>query len=314
MTELLLKDLERLLVGRSPAMHRLRVDIVRYGALKLPVLIEGPTGSGKELVARGLHIASRRSGALVAFNICALPDTMFEDALFGHVKGAFTGASSDALGYLAEANGGTVVLDEINGLSQVAQAKLLRAIETGEYRPVGARRDRISDFRLVSTSNANLVDAVSVGQFRSDLYFRLSGLTLSVPSLRHRLGDMPDLVQHFFGDFGEGGCVLTADAMEALAAHTWPGNVRELRHVLARAISMTDTRFIDGKVMERAIGMAERVVASRVDDARTELETLLSRHGWDTERVAQDLGVHRATVYRRMQRYGLNGDVGTEFR
>ena len=308
MIDQLTKEIERLLVGRSPAMHRLRADVVRYGSLRLPVLIEGPTGAGKELVARGLHLASRRGGDLVAFNVCAVPDTMFEDALFGHIKGAFTGATSDSPGYLAEANGGTVVLDEINGLSAISQAKLLRAIETGEFRPVGARRDRRSDFRLISTSNTSLVDAVGVGQFRSDLYFRLSGLTLSVPPLRHRIGDLPDLVEHFLGEFSNAERVFSSGAMEVLASHAWPGNVRELRHVIGRALSISTAQVIEVDVVRGAIGVADRGLPTRVEDARTELAVLLSRHGWDTERVARDLGVHRATVYRRIQRLGLNDD------
>jgi DNA-binding NtrC family response regulator len=304
-------SLDRLLIGQSPAMHRLRADIVRYGALRLPVLIEGPTGSGKELVARGLHLASRRSGALVAFNVCAVPDTMFEDAMFGHVRGAFTGASSDSDGYLAEANGGSVVLDEINGLSQTSQAKLLRALETGEFRPVGARRDRRSDFRLLSTSNVELAGAMNAGQFRPDLYFRLSGLTLTVPPLRQRVSDLPELLQHFLADYGDNEHQVEPSAIEALADHTWPGNVRELRHVVARALSMADRRPLDAESILGAITHQDATSSpTRAADERAELVALLSRYRWDTERVAKDLGVHRATVYRRMQRHGLTNGPG----
>lgn len=286
-------------------MQRLREDVARYAAMRLPVLVEGPTGSGKELVARGLHLGSKRNGALVAFNVCAVPDTMFEDAMFGHEKGAFTGATASALGYLAEANGGTVVLDEINGLSQMSQAKLLRAIETGEFRPVGARRDRCSDFRIVSTSNESLVDAVSAGRFRADLYFRLSGLTITVPSLHQRLVDLPALVRHCLAEFGGTDLRVCDDALEVLCRHTWPGNVRELKHVVARAASMTEDGLINVECIQLAIGVTDRTETSRAADERTELLALLSRFRWDTDRVAQELAIHRATVYRRMQKFGL---------
>lgn len=306
MTDPILNEIERLLVGQSPAMHRLRADIIRYGALRFPVLIEGETGSGKELVARGLHLASRRTGAFVAFNVCAIPDTMFEDAMFGHVKGAFTGASSDTLGYLAEANGGSVVLDEINGLSPISQAKLLRALETGEFRPVGARRDRRSDFRLISTSNAGLAEAARAGAFRSDLYFRLSGLTLSVPPLRQRLADLEELVQYFLSEFGESSRLVQPTAFDILAAHAWLGNVRELRHVIARAVSVAERRTIDAECIRAVITIHDQAQSRTRDaDERDELVALLSRYRWDTDQVAKSLGVHRATVYRRMQRYGL---------
>jgi DNA-binding NtrC family response regulator len=308
MTELLSLQLERLLIGQSPAMLRLRADVARFGALRLPILIQGPTGSGKELVARGLHLASGRTGSLVAFNVCAVPETMFEDTLFGHVKGAFTGANSDSPGYLAEANGGSVMLDEINGLSLGAQAKLLRAIETGEFRPVGARRDRRSDFRLIAASNANLMDAVNAGTFRADLFFRMSGVTIHVPMLQQRMEDIPHLIEHFLGTDGNGARPVLPAALEELYQHTWPGNVRELRYVVARASSLAGRLPIDDQSVRMAIdssSFSDRYRASRVQDGRTELVALLTLFRWNTLQVAERLGVHRATVYRRMQRYGL---------
>jgi transcriptional regulator of acetoin/glycerol metabolism len=166
----------------------------------------------------------------------------------------------------------------------------------------------MSDFRLVSTSNSSLIDAVGTGQFRSDLYFRLSGLTLNIPALNQRLVDLPDLVRHFLSDLGEGERHISNDALDALASYAWPGNVRELRHVITRAISAADSRDIDRQAVLQAVRMAQYVLPTRAADSRTALAALLSRHGWDTERVAEDLGVHRATVYRRMQRYGLNED------
>src|SRR5689334_2690200 len=188
---------DRLLIGASQPMQQLRALVIRASRSRLPVLIEGPTGAGKELVARALHMGSGRSGDLIAFNVCAIAESVFEDALFGHVKGAFTGAMRDVAGYLAEANGGSLFLDEINGLPLASQAKLLRASVTGLFRPVGAQRDRTSDFRLIAATNDDLASAVAAGSFRRDLLYRLSGLTISVPALSARLDDLPELVQHF---------------------------------------------------------------------------------------------------------------------
>ena len=173
---------EAQLIGDSTAMHHLRAQITRVASSQIPVLIEGPTGSGKELVAQALHRESERKGPLVAVNVCAIADTMFEDAMFGHVRGAFSGAIGDHTGYLLEAHRGTVFLDEIGSLAIGAQIKLLRALETHEFRPVGARGDRTSDFRLIAATNVPLAKAVSEGAFRADLAFRLSGVVIRVPS------------------------------------------------------------------------------------------------------------------------------------
>jgi DNA-binding NtrC family response regulator len=309
MNDSTLAHLEGLLIGHSPIMHRLRREIARVAPSSLPVLIQGSTGSGKELVARGLHLSSGRDGPFVAMNVCAVPDAMFEDALFGHVRGAFTGAHADAVGYLAEADGGTIMLDEINGLSLTAQAKLLRAIETGIFRPVGARRDRQSSFRVIAATNVDLVGLVASGTFRQDLFYRLSGLTVCVPDLRHRLDDLPELVSHFLRQDRANAVDFSADALAELRRHVWPGNVRELRSVVARATLLANGRQVDVASARMAIGangLFNGRVISRIPDARAELVALLDEYRWDTSKVADHLGVHRATVYRRMQRLGLN--------
>lgn len=308
MSDVLKQELERLLIGSSRLMQLLRADIIRLGRSKLPVLIQGPTGSGKELVARGLHLASGRTGPFVAFNVCAVPDSMFEDALFGHVRGAFTGANSDAPGYLAEAKGGTVLLDEINGLSLTSQAKLLRAIETGVFRPVGGRQDQRSDFRLLAASNSNLREAAAEGEFRPDLYYRLSALTVDVPALRDRSADVTELVRHFRSLDGCGPEEISTDVLDELIRHDWPGNVRELRHVVNRlgihARSQHGERILSS-ILKPSLGAGR---LSRRQDARSELIALLTELRWDVALVAQQLGVHRATVYRRMAKYGVEFD------
>jgi len=288
-------------------MQQLRALVMRASRSRLPVLIEGPTGAGKELVARALHMGSGRSGELIAFNVCAIGETVFEDALFGHVKGAFTGAMRDAAGYLAEANGGTLFLDEINGLPLAAQAKLLRAIETGVFRPVGAQRDRTSDFRLIATTNDDLASAVVAGSFRRDLLYRLSGLTISVPALSARLDDLPELVQHFLNMEPGRSMRLQPEAVHRLRLHAWPGNVRELKHVVDRLTVICETSVVTAHDVSVAVGGSEVVAELNVarQFERERLVALLGKNEWNTARVAEATGVSRTTIYRRMLRLGI---------
>jgi DNA-binding NtrC family response regulator len=299
---------EGLLVGGSVPMRRLRALIIQAATTRLPVLIQGPTGVGKELVAKALHVGSGRSGDLIAFNLCALADTVFEDALFGHVKGAFTGAVRDAPGYLAEANGGSLFLDEINGLPLAAQAKLLRAVETGVFRPVGALRDRMSDFRLIAATNDDLVAAVSEGSFRRDLLYRLSGLTIHVPPLARRLEDIPALVRHFLGaDANRRAPTFLPEAIRRLERHGWPGNVRELKHVVDRVALFCGSSAVTGHDVSAALSCDDLSpeLGESQQFARQRLMELLERHRWNTARVAEETGVNRTTVYRRMNRLGI---------
>lgn len=298
-----------MMIGESAAMRRLRGYIDAVAPTKIPVLIEGETGTGKELVAALLHRESKRSGEFIAFNICALGDTMFEDALFGHVRGAYTGAQSDSLGFLREANGGTVFLDEISGLALAAQSKLLRAIESGVFRPIGSGRDARSDFRTVAATNEVLDDVVAAGRFRADLAHRLSGIILAVPALRDRIDDVPDLVRFFVERARSGSPILvTPAAIDALQARAWPGNVRELRQVIESALIFArhtlDVDALEIVFAQRTRAREERQIDQRMA-ARQSLVKLLSSHDWDTGRTASSLGVHRTTIYRRMRRFGI---------
>ena len=299
---------ERLLVGSSTTMRALRAMIVRAATARLPVLIQGPTGVGKELVAKALHHCSGRRGDLIAFNVCALADTVFEDALFGHVKGAFTGAMRDSPGYLAEANGGTLFLDEINGLPLSAQAKLLRAVETGVFRPVGAQRDRMSDFRLIAATNDDLAYAVADGTFRRDLLYRLSGLTIHVPPLSTRLDDIPELIRQFLDADPSGRALrLQPEALNRMSLHSWPGNVRELKHVADRLTVICEGSMVTAHDVTVAIGpgqvAADLTIGRQLK--RERLLKLLQEHAWNTARVAQHTGVNRTTIYRQMLRLGI---------
>jgi len=297
------------LIGSSREMTRIREMIVRVAPLNLPVLIEGPTGSGKELVAQGLHMASGRVGRFVPVNVCALAETMFDDALFGHVRGAFTGALRDHDGYLREAHRGTIFLDEIGSMALYAQAKLLRAIETREFRPIGARTDITSEFRLVAATNVPLDAVTSQYAFRDDLKFRLTGVVIRIPPLDAHLEDVPELARHFASRMAaaNGAPVDLSDAaLDALRNRSWPGNVRELRHVVEYAVAIA---------REAAIGQSE-IAALFAQDTATHLSPtqdfekrrlldLLEDSRWNVNRVAASLGLHRASLYRRMKHFGI---------
>jgi DNA-binding NtrC family response regulator len=225
---------------------------------------------------------------------------------------AFTGASAEHAGYLSEANGGTLFLDEISGAGLASQAKLLRAIETGTFRPVGAARDRISDFRAIAATNEPLQVLVAEGRFRQDLLHRLAGVVLHVPSLASRPEDILALSNHFLAAFRPNATPsLTSSAINRLQEHAWPGNVRELKHTIERAAVFARSEPIDRERIEQAIHVpddqAPRSVA--VDTARERLLRILQQSGWDTAVAAQRLGVHRATVYRRMRALGISPSV-----
>jgi DNA-binding NtrC family response regulator len=296
------------MVGDSEPMQRLRAMIETVAPTRLPVLISGPTGAGKELVAAALHAQSGRRGTFVPFNVCAISDTMFEDALFGHVRGAFTGATNDTQGFLREADAGTVFLDEVSGLPPMLQAKLLRAIETGVFRPVGARRDVQSHFRVVAATNERLDRLVGEGRFRADFAHRIGAVTVHVPALVERLDDIPQLVRHFLDAIGSQHVRFGSEAVEALLDHTWPGNVRELKHVVEWSAAFSNGH-LSAETLRAAVAQRSSMGSGNQADAealeRIEMRKLLERCGGDPDMVAQHLGVHRATLYRRLKRLGL---------
>jgi len=302
------------IVGDSVAIQRLRQTIVRAARSELPVLISGPTGAGKELVAEAIHRISGRQGALVAVNVCALGESMFESALFGHVRGAFTGAAGDTAGLVAEADRGTLFLDEIGALPTREQVKLLRVLETRSYRPVGGTRDRVSSFRLVTATNEDLDYAVMEGRFRGDLRHRLGRLVLHVPSLAARREDIPLLATHFADLPGDAASVtIESDAMALLTAYDWPGNVRELRSLIAAAATLSDDGRIRRSDVLAILGdagaealMLPLELAVDASHARHALREILRECRYDTTLAAERLGIHRATVYRRMRALGLS--------
>ena len=294
------------IIGESAPVVRLRDMIRMAGPTNLPVLIEGPTGVGKELVAAALHAASGRHGPFVAFNVCAITESMFEDALFGHVRGAYTGAFNDTAGFLVEAHRGTAFFDEIGGLQLGLQAKLLRAIETGEFRPLGGKCDVHSDFRVVAATNEGMNQLVADRRVRSDLAHRIGAVVLHVPPLEQRLSDVPLLVRHFLERAGRSELTVGGDAMRELQQHHWPGNVRELKQVIewagvmARATLTADT--VKAAMRHRS---QPGTLSDCAQQERGTLREVLNRHAWNTESAARELGVHRATLYRRMKQLRL---------
>lgn len=299
-------EIERLIIGDSPVMRALRARIRQFAPLELPVAILGPTGTGKELVAQALHACSGRRGAFVAANACAITESVFESTVFGHRRGAFTGAIADSAGLLAEAHGGTCFLDEVSGLPLMLQAKLLRAVETGRYRPVGARADAVSSARIVCASNDDLDGLVSAGRFRADLWFRLGAIVVRTPPLAARLQDLPQLLAHWSGDRFDPGDPAANEVLRLISTHAWPGNLRQLRHVVTLALACQDgplTGHSFREALDGGLRCSRASVAS--DGEREQLLRLLDVHRWKVSAAAAACGRHEATLYRRLKQYGI---------
>ena len=300
--------LSRTLIGQSAVMQELRRKIVQLAPRDLAVLVRGESGVGKELVARALHAVSGRSGRLVAFNVAETPASMFADAMFGHVRGAFTGALNSTTGYLAEANRGTIFLDEIGSLHLDGQNALLRAIEEKEFRPVGGARNVHSDFRVVAATNENLGKMVLERRFRGDLLQRLTGFVLKIPPLSSRIEDIPELVQHILkhDTRWQGAAYLGDHALGVLQRHPWSGNVRELQQVLGRAVLFSQSRRLSEEDISAALDAdadAALLVNAPVVEApgrptAEHLSQLVRAANGDIRDVARRLGVSRPTIYR----------------
>jgi len=305
------------MLGAAPVMRGLFGTIRRTARSDVPVLVLGETGTGKELVARALHDHGRRSaGPFVAVNCGAIPRDLVESELFGHVSGAFTGASSDRRGAFREASGGTLFLDEIGDLELQNQVRLLRVLETGHVRPVGADRDAAVDVRIVAATHRNLVRDVEEGRFREDLFFRLNVMALLVPPLRERREDIPLLVEHFLGSVVERPVRIEKAAMDKLIAHSWRGNVRALRNCLLRATLLCDgDRIRSGDVQFDAVhptepdplmGMHRDEVAGLLEEAeRAAVVKALEACGGNKMAAARMLGIAKSTLHSKLKKYGM---------
>lgn len=249
------------LVGRSPAMQGVYRMITRVLRNDLTVLVTGESGTGKELVAEAIHqLGNRRTGPFVAVNTAAIPGDLVESELFGHEKGAFTGAVAQAIGKFEQANGGTLFLDEIGDMPAEAQTRLLRALQSGRIRRVGGRQEIIVDVRIIAATNRDLLPMIASGSFREDLYYRLNVVPIEIPPLRERKEDIEVLTQHFLSQASEDGLPrrqLSSDAIEMLEARAWPGNVRELRNVVYRLALMAREDVVDAASARDIVGQDE---------------------------------------------------------
>jgi two-component system response regulator HydG len=306
------------MIGESPQLRRAKDMIRRAAAAPGTVLITGETGTGKELAARAIHLSSPRAARpFVPLNCAAVTESLLEAELFGHTRGAFTGAAAARQGLIEHASGGTLLLDEIGSMAAGLQGKLLRALESGEVRRIGENVIRQVDVRFVAATNVDLKAAIDRGEFREDLFYRLNVLHVHLPPLRERSGDVPVLVEHFLETFGvpAGVTGCTDEALALLAGYAYPGNVRELEHILQRAIAVAP-----GAVLDRA-DLPEHLTAPRADAEapegtvtaareRAERELILAalaRSGGEIAVAARDLQVSRTTMWRLMKKHQIDG-------
>jgi two-component system response regulator AtoC len=312
------------IVGKSQGLRDVVSMLERVAPADVPLLIEGESGTGKDVVARAIHGMSRRaSGPYVALNMSAIPENLAESELFGHEKGAFTGAEQARAGFFAEAEGGTLFLDEIGLLPLVLQAKLLRVLQDGEYIPVGSRKPRRANARVVCATNEDMKRAVAEGRFREDLYYRIRVVPLRLPPLRERREDIPLLVEHLVKKhalrLSRPPLLPDQDALRALLDHSWPGNVRELEHAIERALLLARGAVITVEDLppELKTHDAENGEGGggyrRARDAweRRYFEDVLREAGGSVAKAAELAGLHRSTLYEKLARIGLveHGDA-----
>ncbi len=308
-------------IGATPAMKRVVEMIAKVGPTDSTVLLIGESGTGKEILANTIHrVSPRRDMSFVAINCAALPQALLESEMFGHVKGAFTGADSDKPGLFDEADGGSIFLDEIADMALITQAKLLRVLQNGESRPVGASVSKRVNVRVIAATNRDLVEAVAQNQFREDLYFRLNVVQIRIPPLRERMDAMPALVNHFLNrynaKFDKNVREIDEHAQVLLRNYSYPGNVRELESIIAHGVIMCDGERLAAKDLpeqvQRGFGPALALPDHAADHIPTlsEMEAQLIQsaleklNGNQTE-AAKRLGISRSTLWRKMKEYEI---------
>lgn len=310
--------------GTGPAIDRVFDVLRRVAPTNLYVLIEGESGTGKELLARAIHDNSNRSDKpFKPINCAGLTETLLESELFGHVKGAFTGAAADRKGLFEIANKGTLFLDEIGDMPLNMQAKLLRVLEDGVISPVGSHKQIVVDVRIISATNHDIGKLMDQNRFRRDLYFRIKGVTITVPPLRDRVQDIPELVQYFLhqatAETGSNIKGITDQALSILCNYQWPGNVRQLRNCVRTMVVMCDRDVLDVQDIPPDVHQVRRLAAGSGSDmlaaglGRVSLDELekhaiietLARTGNNRERAAKILGIGERTLYRKIKEYGL---------
>ncbi|MEO1371849.1 MAG: sigma-54 dependent transcriptional regulator [Planctomycetota bacterium] len=303
-------------LGSNPAMNQAVQLLDQVAPLDVGVLLTGPTGSGKSRLARRVHERSSRStGPFVEVSCAALGKELLESELFGHVRGAFTGADQDRRGRFELAEGGTLFLDEINSATPALQARLLRILQEGTFEPVGSEETRSCDVRVLAAGNRDLHELASQGGFREDLLWRLAVVEVDIPSLSARMDDLPLLAHHMCERYAhrlarrvDG---LDPSAMEVLMSYTWPGNVRELEHAIARAVAVTRGPLISAVDLppriQRPTGHpAVQLAGGLQQDERERIEAALAAHQQNRTQAAVALGIHRASLYKKMKRLGIS--------
>jgi two-component system nitrogen regulation response regulator NtrX len=307
------------MIGTSRQMREVYSVIDRAAPTDATVLILGETGTGKELVASAIHRLSKRKGPFVPVNCSAFPDTLLESQLFGHKKGAFTGATQDYDGLFVHANGGTLFLDELCSMSPSAQAKVLRTLENGEVQPLGSESVRKVNVRLIGASNRNIEEEVKMGRFREDLYYRLNVIRIQLPPLRERREDIPQLVMHFLkiacAEQHKPLLRFTPAAMQAMVGGYWSGNVRELRNFVERLVILAESELIDLPEIRRSTGqVGEKLelgyAGLTLREARKKFErdfitAKLIANAWNMNATAGELGIERTNLYRKIKELGI---------
>lgn len=320
------------IIGKSEEMQKVYRLVDKVADTESTILIAGESGTGKELIAHAVHFrSSRASGPFVSINCGALPESLLESELFGHVKGSFTGAIRDKEGLFKVAQGGTFFLDEVGETSPTIQVKLLRVLQEREVIPVGGTNPIKVDVRLVAATNADLERAIREDRFRADLYYRLNVIPVALPPLRRRRDDVPLLVSHFLGKYNDGlpkerQKGISRAALDVLVAYDWPGNVRELENVIERAVILEDSPQIGVDALpdklRRREPTGERLIVEQAQVTLEELEKeylikVLNDTNWQKKKASAILGINASTLYRKIQRYGLDREhegvlVGTD--
>jgi len=309
------------LVGDTPEIQRVLRVIQKLRNSRSPVLLLGETGTGKEVAARALHeVSPGRRGVFVAVNLASLPPTLIESELFGHVRGSFTGAAGPRRGLMEQADGGTLFLDEIGELPMELQPKLLRALEEKQVRPLGAERSVLLEIRVIAATNRDLKADVERERFRADLFYRLNVITIRLPPLRERRGDIPLLARHFLEQHAGRPVRLTREAMRCLVEFDWPGNVRQLENAIERMVELSSSPELDadslpsevrnavqgraGMEPRPALGPASVEVAPLAEVERMQIERAMKIARGDCRKAAKILGIGRTTLYRKLKQFG----------
>jgi DNA-binding NtrC family response regulator len=314
--ELKLRHGEKKIVGASAKIEQVFRLIQRVANSDSTILVTGESGTGKELIARDIHYSSHRcEGPFVTINCGALPETLLESELFGHVRGSFTGAVRDKDGLFAVAKGGTFLLDEIGETSQAIQVKLLRVLAEREIIPVGGTKPIEVDVRLIAATNADLEKQIADGRFRADLYYRLNVIPVFIPPLRERRDDIPLLVDHFLKSCDRGGRkTITPEALELLIRYDWPGNVRELENIIERMVILQESDTLGVEDLPAKIRKPwsqdesltlDSPLLSLEEVERRHLMRVLNETGWQKRKAAHVLGINASTLYRKLQRFGF---------